>query len=59
MATLRTGRNLRGINVSMEHIVVVVREAFLITKVLYMCRECWIETRMHEVESSFLIEFIV
>ena len=56
---MRTGRNLRGVNVSMEHIVVVVREAFLITKLLYMCRECWIETKMHEVESSYLIEFIV
>lgn len=26
---------------------------------MYMCKECWIGTKMHEVESSFLIEFIV
>ena len=50
---------MRGINVSMEHIVVVVREVFLITRLLYMCREYWIETKVHEVESSLLIEFIV
>lgn len=42
-------KELERINISMEHIVVVVREVFFENQAVnHVCRECWIETKIHE-----------